>query len=121
MQAMVYTRPDIAHDISMVSRYMANLGKIHWETVKTILRYLNGTPDYELIFGIPNSSSLVGYCDSDYEGDKDKRKSTSGYMFIVGGKAISWRASLQSIVALSTIEVELIAAIEVAKEELYLK
>ena len=45
MYAMVATRPDIAHAVGVVSRYMSNLGKKHWEAVKSILRYLSGIAD----------------------------------------------------------------------------
>ena len=50
MYVMVYTRPDIAHAVGVVSRYMANLGKEHWEAVKWLLRYLRGTSSTSLCF-----------------------------------------------------------------------
>ena len=48
--AMVYTRPDIAHAMRIVSRFMSMLGKQHWEAVKWILRYLKGSLDTCLCF-----------------------------------------------------------------------
>jgi hypothetical protein len=51
MYAMVCTRPDIAHAVGVVRRYMNNLGKEHWEAVKWILRYLRGTTKHALCFG----------------------------------------------------------------------
>ena len=51
MYAMVFTRPDIAHVVGVVSRYMNNPGKEHWEAVKWILRYLRGTTTHALCFG----------------------------------------------------------------------
>jgi hypothetical protein len=51
MYAMVCTRPDIAHAVGVVSRYMNNPGKEHWEAVKWILRYLRGTANHALCFG----------------------------------------------------------------------
>ena len=50
MYAMVFTRPDIAHAVGVVSRYMANLGKEHWEAGKWLLRYLRGTSCTSLCF-----------------------------------------------------------------------
>ena len=122
MYAMVCTRPDIANAVGMVSRYMANPGKSYWEAVKLILRYLRGTSSHDLVFGGSKAMDckLVGYYDSDYAGDMDRRKSTFGYVFTLGGTAISWRSRLQTVVALSTTEAELIAAVEAAKEALYL-
>lgn len=122
MYAMVCTRPDLAQAVGIVSRFMSNPGKMHWEAIKAILRYLKGTLDKALVFGgNVTSHELIGYCDSDYARDRDKCKSTSGYVFTFGGTAISWRARLQTIVALSTTEAELIAAVETAKEARYLK
>nr|GFC88484.1 retrovirus-related Pol polyprotein from transposon TNT 1-94 [Tanacetum cinerariifolium] len=65
MFAMIYTRPDIAHAVGVVSRYMAEHGRGHWEAVKRILRYIKGTLDVALCFG--DSDLIVkGYVDSDY-------------------------------------------------------
>ena len=98
MYLMVCTRPDIALAMGKVSRYMSNPGKVHWEAVKWILRYLKSTKDYGLLFdGLSsNAKSLLGYVDADYGQDLDKRKSTTGYVFTLGGGCISWRSTLQS-------------------------
>jgi len=99
---------------------MANPGKEHWNAVKWILRYLRGTSDACLQFG-RNREGLVGYVDSDHAADLDKRRSLTGYVFIVGGCAVSWRACLQSTVALSTTEAEFIAVCDACKEAVWLK
>ena len=123
MYAMVCTRPDISQAVSVVSRYMANPGKGHWEAVKWILRYLKGTSDIGLLYGRDKTISrdMVGYVDSDYAGDLDKRRSLTGYLFTLGGCAVSWKATLQHTVALSTTEAEYMAATEAAKEAIWLK
>ena len=72
MYAMVCTRPDISHTVGVVSRYMHNPGKDHWQAVKWILRYIHNTVDVGLVFEQKDSQYLVGYCDSDYAGDLDK-------------------------------------------------
>ena len=81
MYAMVCTRPYIAHAMGVMSKYMNNLGKEHWEAVKWILRYLRGTSTHALCFGGSNIV-LQGYVDLDMEGDKDNRRSTTG-MFLL--------------------------------------
>jgi hypothetical protein len=86
---MVCTRPDIAHVVGVVSMYMNNPGKEHWEVVKWILRYLRGTATHALCFGGSNIV-LQGYVDLDMAGDKDSKRSTTGYVFIVGGTTVSW-------------------------------
>jgi len=50
MYAMVYTRPDLSQAVSMISRYMDDPGKGHWEAVKWVLRYIKGTIDVGLVF-----------------------------------------------------------------------
>ena len=121
MYAMVCTRPDLAHAVGVVSRYMSNPGKEHWQAVKWILRYLRGTSSVGLLYGgVDGDITLRGYCDSDYAGDRDGRKSVSGYVYTLGIGSISWRSKLQSIVALSTTEAELISIVEATKEGLYL-
>ena len=101
MYAMVYSRPDLSYAMSLVSRYMANPGKEHWKTVQWIFRYLRGTSNACLKFG-KTDERLAGYVDSDFAADLDKRRSLTGYMFTLGGCAVSWRATLQSVVAQST-------------------
>jgi hypothetical protein len=98
--AMVCTRPDIAHVVGVLGRYMNNTGKEHWEVEKWILRYLKGTATHALCFG-GSDIVLQGYVDSDMTGDKDRRRSTMGYVFIVGGTARSWISKLQKVVTLS--------------------
>ncbi|XP_038895984.1 secreted RxLR effector protein 161-like [Benincasa hispida] len=123
MYLMVSTRLDIAYATSLVSRYMANPGKRHWEATKWIMRYLKGTTSAKLMYQqLPNREpKLIGYVDSDYAGDLDKRRSLSGYIFLYGRCVLSRKATLQSIVALSTTEREFIALSEAVKEGLWLK
>ncbi|XP_042038258.1 secreted RxLR effector protein 161-like [Salvia splendens] len=124
MYTMVCTRPDISQGISVVSRYMADPGLEHWHALKWILRYLNGTQDYGILFDGSKEieeQPLMGYCDSDFATNIDTRKSQSGYVFCLYGAAVSWRSSLQSVVALSTTEAEYISMSEAVKESIWLK
>jgi hypothetical protein len=92
--AMVCTRPDIAHAVGVLSRYMSKPGKEHWTTVKRVFRYLRGTASYGLCYqGRPGLDRVVdrhGFVDADWAGDLDHRRSTSGYVFNLFGGAISW-------------------------------
>ena len=116
MYLMVCTRSDISHAISVVSRYMADPGKEHWNVVKWIFKYLTGTRDFGILFDQRASTEVVGYVDSDYAGDLDSRKSTTGYVFRFAGGLICWKSTLQDVVALSTIEAEYMAMTEAGKE-----
>ena len=120
MYAMLCTRPDICYAVGMVARYQSNPGQGHWTAVKHILKYLKRTRDYMLVY---QSDSLIplGYTDSDFQADRDERKSTSGYVFTLGGGAISWRSVKQKCIADSTMEAEYVAASEAAKEAVWLR
>ena len=102
MYAMICIRLDIAHAVGVVSRYMSNPGKKHWEAVKNIRQYLNGTSDVCICFG-SKDPCVAGYIDVDYAGDMDKRRSTSGYVFMFTGGAVSWRSRLQNCTSMSTL------------------
>ena len=122
MYAMVCTRPDISHAIGVVSRYMHNPGKEHWQAVKWILRYILNTVDIGLVFQREQGGqNVVGYCDSNYAGDLDKHRSTTGYVFTLAKAPVCWRSTLQSTVALSTTEAEYMALTEAVKEAIWLQ
>ena len=88
MYAMVATRPDIAFAVGVVSRFMSNRGKKHWDALKLIMRYLSGTKDKCLCLG-RGDVSIIGYTYSDYGGCANSRKSTLGYIFQIMGGAIA--------------------------------
>ncbi|KAL0332846.1 UNVERIFIED_CONTAM: Retrovirus-related Pol polyprotein from transposon TNT 1-94 [Sesamum calycinum] len=121
MYVMVCTCPDSAHVVSQVCKYMSKPGRYHWDAVKWIFRYLKGTVGNGVVFGSQQNDPLVvGYVDSDYAGDLDYRRSTTGYVFTLGGGPICWKSTVQSIVALSTTEAKYMAVAEAAKEALWL-
>lgn len=123
MYAMVSTRPDIAYGVGLVSRYMSRPSRVHWQAVKWLLRYLKGTSKVGLVYrGNQHNNHIVeGYCDSDFAGDLDKRRSLSGYVFTFGGNTVSWKSSLQHVIALSSTEAEYVALTEAVKEALWLR
>ena len=126
------TRPDLSYCAGFLSRFMQNPGLAHWQALKRVLRYLKYTKDMGLTyrsFQSKNSSqlsewintSLVGWTDSDWGGDLDTSRSTSGMVFIFGGAAIAWKSKRQVSVALSSTEAEYVAAALTAKEGLWIK
>nr|XP_048324835.1 wall-associated receptor kinase 5-like [Ziziphus jujuba var. spinosa] len=78
---LTLTRPDISFAVGVVSRYMQSPKKPHLEAVRRILRYVKGTINLGLLYKRGEECKLVGYCDADYAGDHDTRRSTTGYIF----------------------------------------
>ncbi|XP_020245226.1 uncharacterized protein LOC109823362 [Asparagus officinalis] len=110
LRYLTITRPDIVFAVGLGRRYMEEPRQEHFKVAKRILRYVRGSIDQGLFYTRCTDSRSVGYTDSDYGGDLDERKSTSGYMFNIGSAAFSWSSKKQSIVALSSCEAEYIAA-----------
>ena len=94
MYAMVCTRPDIAHVVGVVSRYLSNLGKEHRSAIKWILKYLRGTSKLCLLFGGNSNPKLERFSDADMACDLDSGKSTSGYLITYAGGVVSWQSKL---------------------------
>ncbi|GKU96896.1 hypothetical protein SLEP1_g10077 [Rubroshorea leprosula] len=115
------TRPDIMHAVSLISRYMDCPKEVHLLAAKRILKYLQGTAEYGLFYKNGEKSELFGFTGSDFARDLDDRKSTSGYVFIMGIAAISWTSRKQSIVTLSTTEAEFVAATTCACQAIWLR
>lgn len=94
--------------------------------LKRILRYLAGTKSYGITYSNHDSSStnnpniISGFADAAFA-NQDDLKSTSGYVFMVAGGAITWRSKKQTTVALSTTEAEYVALAEAAREACWLK
>jgi len=94
----------------------------HWAAVKHIMRYLKGTIEFGCKYGRSTElkPTLLGYSDSDFAGDIDGRKSTTGVIFFLGRCPISWQSTKQKIVAMSSCEAEYIAAAAAACQAIWL-
>ena len=88
---------------------------------KRVLRYLSGTVNLGLVFTSSGEINLVGYADADYAGDVDTSRSTTGYVFYIGGSLVCWQSRLQPTVALSSTESEYMAAGAAAQELMWLR
>ena len=122
MYTMISPRPDLAFSVGLVSRFMSNPSKEHWAAVQWVLRYLVGTQSVGLVFKKSAEKFRVeGYSDSDFGGDLDRRRSTTGFVFRVGGNTVSWNSGLQQVVALSTTEAEYISLVEAINEGMWLR
>jgi len=84
------TRPDIMFAASLLSRFMQEPSQVHFGAAKRVLRYLQGTMDYGIMYKFGGDLNLIGYSDSDWAGSIDDMKSTSGYAFLFGSSICSW-------------------------------
>lgn len=115
------TRPDLMYGVSLISRFMACPKESYWRVGKKILRYLRGTTDVGIFYKKNSNRGLKVYTDSDYAGDLNDRKSTSGFVFLLGSAAVSWSSKKQPIVSLSTTEAEYIATTSCACQYIWVR
>lgn len=121
LYAAMVTRPDIAYAVQVLGRHLQASGEEHRTAAKRVLRYLKGTMDQGIIYGrrADGNILLLGYSDADWAGDRATRRSTTGYVFVLGGGAICWASKLQPTVALSTAEAEYMAVCSASQEALF--
>jgi hypothetical protein len=114
------TRPDISYAVCRLARYSASPGDRHWVALYRVLRYLKGAMNLGIKYtGFP--SVLEGFSDANWISDSDQMKSTSGYVFTLAGRAVSWRLSKQTVLTRSTKEVELVVLDSAALEAEWLR
>jgi len=115
LHLMNFFRPNIAYAVGRLSRYTHGPNQDHWDALVRFMRYLRGTMDYGIEYsGFP--IVLEGYSDGNWISDSEETKSTSGYVFTLGGGAVAWRSAVQTIIARSTMESEFVA-LEMAGSE----
>ncbi|XP_073057052.1 secreted RxLR effector protein 161-like [Primulina eburnea] len=117
---MSCTRPDIAYAVSKLSRFTSNPGVEHWKAIIRLLRYLRYTRDHGLHY-TRYPAVIEGYSDANWISDMKDSKSTSGFVFTLGGAAIAWKSSKQTVIARSTMEYEFIALDKCGEEAEWLR
>ena len=121
MYAQVYTTLDIAFAVGMLGRYQSDPGLDHWRVAKKVMRYLQGTKNYMLMYRRTENLEVIGYSDSDFAGYIDSCKSTSGYIFLMASGAVSWRSAKQTLTATSTMEAEFVSCFKATSHGVWLK
>jgi hypothetical protein len=104
------TKPNICFAVNTLSQFLVEPRRVHLMAAKHVMRYLKGTIDYGLSYDGDHNFTLSGYTNVDWAGSVADRKITSGCCFSLGSAMISWQSRKQSSIALSTTEVEYIAA-----------
>jgi hypothetical protein len=138
-----HTRPDLSYAVGVLSRFMSQPTDKHFMAAKRVLRYLRGTYDHGIMYpckaeakiqgvqtytetdfremGVGREPVLKLFSDADLGGDFDKRRSTSGMVVTLHGRAVLWAAKLQTVVATSTAEAEYISASMAVKTALWVR
>src|SRR6202522_1567400 len=109
------TRPDIAFVVGQLAQFMESPGKVHWEAVKRVLRYLKGTKDLRLTYGKRGTRGMEAFVDADGATQEDRR-AISGFVITIDGGAVSWMSKKQELVPLSTMKGEYVAPPPAAKK-----
>ncbi|KAK9038646.1 hypothetical protein V6N11_023503 [Hibiscus sabdariffa] len=117
-----HTRPDIAFAVNKVAQFMHAPREAHWEAVKRILKYLNGTLNFGLVFRCDKlETGLVAFADADWGSNLNDRRSISGYCVYLGNNLVSWGSKKQKSVSRSTTEAEYRSVADVVSEIVWLK
>jgi hypothetical protein len=112
----VFSRPDISNAISQLSQFLQDPTETHMKAARHILRYLKGTRHFSITYGGAKQFRIIGFSDANWGGDKNDRKSTTGYVFMINNGAVSWVSHKQSTVAVSTMEAEYMALSDASRE-----
>ncbi|XP_050902735.1 uncharacterized mitochondrial protein AtMg00810-like [Lathyrus oleraceus] len=121
LRYLTSTRPNILYVVGFVSRYMEAPTTTHFKAEKRIIRYIKGITNFDLHYYSYNNYEIIDYSDSDWSGDLDDRKSTTGFMFFMGDTTFTWMSNKQSIVTLSTCEAEYNVATSCVYHAIYLR
>ena len=91
------------------------------ESSKRILNFVHGTRTHGIFYKAKSDLDLIGFTDSDWEGDNTDRKSTSGYVFMLAEGPIIWSSKKQNAIALSSIEAEYKGVVNATTQCLWLQ
>ena len=120
MYCAICTRPDISYSVSFLSRYLDRPTRHLWSAAMKVLRYLKATESYGPVYTDTGGVEVRAYSDADFAGCNSTRRSTSGAIISFGGGALVWVSHRQGAVTLSSLESELVASCETARNCLWL-
>ncbi|CAL1360108.1 unnamed protein product [Linum trigynum] len=118
---LTVTRPDIVYAVNVLSQAVHDPRQAHVDAAHRVLRYLKGSPGQGLFFSSAGSPDLTAFCDADWGGCQQTRRSTTGYFIQLGCSPISWRTKKQTVVARSSAEAEYRAMASAVSEIIWLR
>ncbi|XP_026439733.1 uncharacterized protein LOC113338554 [Papaver somniferum] len=110
------TRPDITYSVNYLSQFLQHPCSGHLDAAYRVVRYLKGTVSHGIFLSATSSLSLAGDTDSDWAGCPITRRSTAGYLTMLGASPISWKSKKQPTISLSSAEAEYRALARVTSE-----
>ncbi|XP_019164254.1 PREDICTED: uncharacterized protein LOC109160414 [Ipomoea nil] len=120
LQYLTVTRPDLSYAVNRLCQHMNSPTTADWAALKRVLRYVNGTLNLGLNISSSTSLDIHAYSDSDWAGNPDDRKSTSGFAVFLGSNLVSWVCRKQRTVAHSSTEAEYKGLADVSAEVTWL-
>jgi hypothetical protein len=121
MYVKVCTRPDVTFIVGMLNRYLSNLGLVHWQAARRVIRYLQRMKDYMLPYRKSNKLKTIGYSDSDLGRCQDSMRSTSGYIFLLAGGVISSNSAKEALIASFAMEAKFVVCYKVSNQAIWLR
>ena len=118
---MLGTRPDITYAVTKLAQFSVNPSKEHMSKAQYILRYLNSTRKYAMVFNGSSDEGLIAHMDSDWAADVIKRRSITGYFFKLANGVFSWQSRAQKTVALSSTEAEYMALSNTSQQAVWIQ
>ncbi|CAN6571651.1 unnamed protein product [Malus baccata var. baccata] len=106
LQYLTFTRPDLAYAVNTVCQYMHTPTEVHYDLVKMILRYVQGSLEYGLTYSSSSDPSLVACSDFDWAADPNTRRFVTGFVVYLGSNPISWQSKKQASISRSSTEAE---------------
>jgi hypothetical protein len=115
------TRPDIAFSVNLLAQRSSQPTIWHWNGIERVFCYLLGTADYGLYYPANSELNLRGYADAGYLSDTSDEKLQTGYIFLIGPTAFSWRSTKQTLTTTLSNHSEIIALYEASQECIWLR
>ncbi|CAA7404344.1 unnamed protein product [Spirodela intermedia] len=109
LRYVTHRRLNLSFSVGFLNRFMKNSSAEHLKCTEHVLRYIKGTLNFSLKYKKEKNFVLAGFCDSDYGGDTEERKSTSSFCFFIDNSPMTWVSQKQRIIALLSCEVEYIS------------
>jgi hypothetical protein len=118
---LTHSRPYLSYAVGAVSRFMQESHELHWKDAKHILRYVQGTITFGIHYATDSTLDLIGFTDSDWDGDNIDCKSTSSYSLSLGSGPICWSSKKQAAISLSSAEAEYKGVVNITIQSMWLQ